>query len=88
MDEGVKEPPRGTKRKERHSWYDNTSEELQKARDQEFVRLHGESGIGKDLDDKAIERGIFMASKRDTTYQAAEQRRNSGGAVRAGGGGS
>ena len=74
MDEGVKEPPRGTKRKERHSWYDNTSEELQKARDQEFVRLHGESGIGKDLDDKAIERGIFMASKRDTTYQAAEQR--------------
>jgi len=74
MDEGVKKPPRGEKRKERHSWYDNTSEELQKARDQEFVRLHGESGIGKDLDDKAIERGIFMASKRDTTYQAAEQR--------------
>ena len=76
MDEGVKEPPRGTKRKERHSWYDNTSEELQKARDQEFVRLHGESGIGKHLDDKAIERGIFMASKRDTTYVAAEQQHN------------
>ena len=26
--------------------------------------------------DKAIERGIFMASKRDTTYVAAEQQHN------------
>jgi len=76
MDEGVRQPPRGSKRKERESQLDGTCEELQKARDQEFVRLHGESGIGTNLDDRAIERGIFMAAKRDTTYQTAEQQHN------------
>jgi hypothetical protein len=65
MDEGVKEPPRGAKRKARESQLDDSCQELQKARDDEFVRMHGESGLGKDVDEKAMERAMFMASKRE-----------------------
>jgi len=79
MDAGVKELRRGAKRSAQVAEIDESCEEceeLQKAREQGFVQQHGESGIGRNLDDRAIEREIWMASKRDTTYTCAEQQHN------------
>jgi len=77
MDEGVKVLPRGTKRKDRESHLDDSCEELQKARDQEFVRMHGESGMGKDVDKEgAMERAMFMASKRENNQIEESQERH------------
>ena len=76
MDAAVKEPPRGIKRSARVADIDESCEELRKARELGFAQQHGESGIGRNLDDRAIEREIWMAAKRDTTYTATEQRHN------------
>jgi len=76
MDEGVKVLPRGVKRKDREAQLDDSCEELQKARDQEFVRMHGESGMGQNVDDKAMERAIFMASKRENNQLEESQERH------------